>query len=557
MKILIVEDDISIAKTLQLLFSTCNYAVDLAFDGDTGLQMADIYEYDLFLLDVLLPKLDGISLCKYLRSKGCQSPILLLTGQDGAKEKAIALNTGADDYVVKPFDPEELIARVQALLRRSGPTNQAILSWGQLSVDPVARTVAYKTRLLLVSPKEYAILEVLLRKPQQVLSASAILDHAWTSLDAPGEDVVRSHIKELRRKLTAAGAPKDFIKTVYKVGYRLNPLYSSPVVPKLREHLTPPQVAELNAVNEELRSLLEQLRSTQAELQQKHQELEAAYQTIAQERQQLQAARDELEQRVAERTAELMATNQALQERQEQWQALFDHALDAIVITDARGNYVDINPAACDLLDIPRTQILPTHIVQASALGTHEEDLWQVLSQQGEVSGEFYVYRQDGIILEVEVNAIANFIPGLNLAIMRDISERKLREIERHQATLALRESERKLATVIKNLPGYVYRVANDLNYTPEFISEGVVNITGYHQADYLIYRTISHGKEIHPDDVELVWDCIQQKIVDHQPYECEYRIITRSGTLKWVWERGQGIYDDTGKLLYLEGQKC
>ncbi len=89
MKILVVEDDTNIAKALQLLFSSCNYAVDTAFDGDAGLQMADIYEYDLFLLDILLPKLDGISLCKYLRAKGCQSPILLLTGQDGARTRSV------------------------------------------------------------------------------------------------------------------------------------------------------------------------------------------------------------------------------------------------------------------------------------------------------------------------------------------------------------------------------------------------------------------------------------------------------------------------------------
>lgn len=554
MKILIVEDDITIIKTLQLLLSSYNYAVDIALDGDAGLQMAEAYEYDLFLLDVILPKLDGVSLCKRLRANGCQGPILLLTGHGGAREKAIALNAGADDYVVKPFDPEELIARVQALLRRSGPINQSILSWGQLSVDPVTRAVAYATRLVVVSPKEYAILEFLLRKPQQALSASAILDHVWTSLEAPGEDVVRSHIKELRRKLAAAGAPKDFIKTVYKLGYRLNPLYNAPPISRLKEQLTPPQVAELNAVNEELRLTLEKLRLTQAELQQKHQELEAAYQTITQERQQLQLARNELERRVAERTAALMGANYALQQRQEQWQALFDHALDAIVIIDDQRCYVDLNPAACDLLGVSKAEILGNKIVQFSVSGATLDDVWKVLRAQGQVFGEYRIHRPDGSIREVEINAIADFVPGRHLAIMRDISERKLREIERHQATLALRESERKLTTVINNLPGYVYRVANDLNYTPEFISEGVVNITGYHQADYLIYRTTACGQQIYPEDVERVWDLIQQAVDNHQPYECEYRIITRTGALKWVWARGQGIYDDRGNLLYLEG---
>jgi PAS domain S-box-containing protein len=125
---------------------------------------------------------------------------------------------------------------------------------------------------------------------------------------------------------------------------------------------------------------------------------------------------------------------------------------------------------------------------------------------------------------------------------------------ERQQAEAVAQESERRLSTLINNLPGYVYRVANDRNYTPEFISQGVFAISEYKQEEYLVERTISCGQDIHPNDAKWVWDRIQQAVAVGQPYECEYRIITKSGTQKWVWERGQGIYREDGELVFLEG---
>ncbi|MBD2355763.1 GAF domain-containing protein [Tolypothrix sp. FACHB-123] len=124
----------------------------------------------------------------------------------------------------------------------------------------------------------------------------------------------------------------------------------------------------------------------------------------------------------------------------------------------------------------------------------------------------------------------------------------------RCQTAKALRKSERRLSTLISNLPGYVYRVANDRNYTPEFISEGVINITGYSQEEYLIDRTISCGQEIHPDDRDRIWQLVQRAVARQQPYEFEFRIITKSGTQKWVWERGRGVFSASGQLLALEG---
>ncbi|NER78635.1 MAG: response regulator transcription factor, partial [Leptolyngbya sp. SIO1D8] len=136
MKILIVENNPSVAETLQILLSSYHYAVDVTTTGESGLEMADTFDYDLVLLDICLPELDGIGICQQLRAKGFKMPILLLTAQGSAQQKVAALNTGADDYMIKPFDSQELIARVQALLRRSSTQTQPLLTWGDLSVNP-------------------------------------------------------------------------------------------------------------------------------------------------------------------------------------------------------------------------------------------------------------------------------------------------------------------------------------------------------------------------------------------------------------------------------------
>jgi DNA-binding response OmpR family regulator len=223
MRILVVEDDRDVARILKLLLSSHCYAVDVAIDGATGWQMVEAFEYDLVILDVLLPKLDGVSFCQQLRAQGYTMPVLLLTGLNGSHEKVAALNAGADDYVVKPFDQEELIARVQALLRRSSTTVQPVLSCGTLRMDPSRRSVIYGDHNLHLTPKEYALLELLLHHGQRVLSAETMLEHAWTSEEAPGQEAVRVHIKGLRQKLKQAGAPADLIETMYGAGYRLNP----------------------------------------------------------------------------------------------------------------------------------------------------------------------------------------------------------------------------------------------------------------------------------------------------------------------------------------------
>ncbi len=221
MKILVIEDDQLVADALVELLVSQPHVVEVAADGETGWSLLKAYEYDLVILDLTLPQVDGISLCREMRSQGLSMPVLMLTGRDDRHDKAIGLDAGADDYVVKPFEPEELLARVRALLRRSGEPIQTVLSWGALQLDPNSCHVTYGDRLIALTPKEYALTELFLRHPKRVFSCGAILDHLWAYEEAPGEEAVRTHIKGLRQKLKAADAANDMVETVYGIGYRL------------------------------------------------------------------------------------------------------------------------------------------------------------------------------------------------------------------------------------------------------------------------------------------------------------------------------------------------
>ncbi|MGJ5673410.1 MAG: response regulator [Nostochopsis sp.] len=223
MKILIVEDDELVAHVLAAVLTNYNYAVEAASNGQAAWDLIQTYDYDLILLDVILPEIDGITLCRQIRSRGLQMPILLLTGCDSSHEKAIGLDAGADDYLVKPFDEEELVARIRALLRRGSVVSQPVLEWDNLQLDPTSCEVTYAGQLLSLTPKEYALLELFLRNSRRVFSCGMILEHLWSYEDIPGEEAVRTHIKGLRHKLKAVGAPGDLIETVYGIGYRLKP----------------------------------------------------------------------------------------------------------------------------------------------------------------------------------------------------------------------------------------------------------------------------------------------------------------------------------------------
>jgi DNA-binding response OmpR family regulator len=221
MRILLVEDDVCLAETLAEALTDQRYVVDLVSDGESGWNQAKVVDYDLMVLDVMLPELDGVTLCQRLRSHGYLMPVLLLTACDTVTDKISGLDAGADDYVVKPVDLGELFARIRALLRRGNSSSPPILEWESLRLDPSTYEVSYARNPLHLTPKEYGLLEVLLRNGRRVLSRSVIIEHVW-SLEAPPEEyTVKVHIRSLRQKLKAAGAPEDLIETVHGMGYRL------------------------------------------------------------------------------------------------------------------------------------------------------------------------------------------------------------------------------------------------------------------------------------------------------------------------------------------------
>ncbi|NEO29635.1 MAG: response regulator transcription factor [Symploca sp. SIO3C6] len=227
MKILLVEDDDRIAKPLAEDLRRQNYVVDLAYDGVEGWEYIQATEYDLILLDLMLPRLDGISLCKQLRASGYKALVLMLTARDTTTDKIIGLDAGADDYLVKPFDIEELAARLRALARRPPQIVSPILEQAELVLNPTFHTATYAGTSLNLTPKEYLILECLLQKPGQVFSRSMLLDKLWTLDSSAGEGTIKTHITNLRHKLKTAGNKQKLIETVYGVGYRFRSLQKS------------------------------------------------------------------------------------------------------------------------------------------------------------------------------------------------------------------------------------------------------------------------------------------------------------------------------------------
>ncbi|CCI03013.1 response regulator transcription factor [Microcystis aeruginosa] len=224
MKILLVEDDDRIARPIIEDLRQQKHTVDYARDGVEGWEFTQAIAYDLILLDVMLPRLDGISLCRRLRSHHATVHILMITARDTTSDKVLGLDAGADDYLVKPFDLEELSARVRALARRSSNFIPNLLTHGELQIDCNRQTVQYGGRTLTLTPKEFMLLECLLRNPAQVFTRTMLLDKLWEVEQLSGEETIKTHITNLRRKLREAGSPVDLIETVYGVGYRLHAL---------------------------------------------------------------------------------------------------------------------------------------------------------------------------------------------------------------------------------------------------------------------------------------------------------------------------------------------
>ncbi|MBH8561098.1 response regulator transcription factor [Nostoc sp. CENA67] len=225
MRILVVEDDVQLAEMLMEALTDRQYVVDIAQDGEEAWDCIKGLEYDLVVLDITLPKLDGVSFCQRLRSRNHTIPVLMLTARDTLADKVTGLDAGADDYMVKPFEMPELMARVRALLRRnSAAASFPDLGWGSLRLNPSTYEVTYADQPIQLTPKEFALLELMVSSGRRVLSRAGIIERIWSLDDPPSEETVKSHIKSLRYKLKDAGAPDNFIETVHGLGYRLKQL---------------------------------------------------------------------------------------------------------------------------------------------------------------------------------------------------------------------------------------------------------------------------------------------------------------------------------------------
>lgn len=221
MRILLVEDEPSIASFVRQGLTEAGHAVDLAGDGQDGLNYALTADYDILVLDILLPKLNGLDLLRELRRQGDKTPALMLTARDTVDNRVEGLDAGADDYLVKPFAFPELLARIRALLRRPPLQTDNVLQVGDLVLDTVTREVRRNKRLIDLSPREFAVLEYLMRHPNQVLSRTQIGEHVWNFDFFNESNVVDVYIGYLRRKLDAGGE-LSLIHTVRGVGYRIS-----------------------------------------------------------------------------------------------------------------------------------------------------------------------------------------------------------------------------------------------------------------------------------------------------------------------------------------------
>lgn len=228
MKILVVEDDPLIRRALRELVETWGYACDDAADGAVAWELLQACPYDLVLLDLNLPGLDGLSLCRRLRAgAGHQPLVLMLTARDTNLDKEVGLDEGADEYMVKPFDPDLLRASVQALLRRASRPLTSTLRWGALQLEKDGRGARYGSAELTLTATKHRLLEALLQAGGGTCSKDQLLSACWNKDEAPGSDSLKCHVKNLRAQLAAAGAPADLVETVYCVGFRLHPNHAT------------------------------------------------------------------------------------------------------------------------------------------------------------------------------------------------------------------------------------------------------------------------------------------------------------------------------------------
>jgi len=221
MRVLLVEDDTSVAKSIELMLKSEGYIVDTTDLGEDGLEIGKIYEYDIIILDLMLPDMDGYEVLKRLRAAKVTTPILILSGLSELDNKIKGLGFGADDYLTKPFDKRELIARIQAIVRRSQGHSQSVIATGKVKVNLDSRTVEVDNKPLHLTGKEYGILELLSLRKGTTLTKEMFLNHLYGGMDEPEVKIIDVFICKLRKKLQVAAGGDNYIETVWGRGYVL------------------------------------------------------------------------------------------------------------------------------------------------------------------------------------------------------------------------------------------------------------------------------------------------------------------------------------------------
>ena len=220
MRVLLVEDEAQIADFIARGLSEQGYAVDVAYDGDEALHWPDVAEFDVIILDLMLPKRDGIEVCRLLRERGTRTPVLMLTARDAVEDRVLGLDSGADDYLVKPFAFTELLARLRALTRREPTVLGTLLQVDDLIIDTSTREVSRQGIPLELTTKEGQLLEYLMRHPNHVLTRTMIAEHVWNYDFDNATNVIDVHIRNLRRKIDDPFSVK-LIQTIRGAGYRI------------------------------------------------------------------------------------------------------------------------------------------------------------------------------------------------------------------------------------------------------------------------------------------------------------------------------------------------
>ena len=221
MRILLVEDNRRLSLSLKNSLIEEGYAVDTAYDGADGLDLAVYTPYDVVILDVMLPKMDGLEVCRQLRRQGHKTPILLLTARDAVEDRVQGLDSGADDYLVKPFAMSELLARLRALLRREGSSKSGLLQVGDLVIDPATHFVERNGQDIKLTAREYTLLEYFMRHPNQLISREMVENHLWNYDFESISNVVDVYVRRLRRKIDDPFEDPKMLETVRGAGYRL------------------------------------------------------------------------------------------------------------------------------------------------------------------------------------------------------------------------------------------------------------------------------------------------------------------------------------------------